>query len=272
MSALNLQGEFFTNIEQFIQAKIQEEVQKQKDILEAEYQEKLKKEQERVSYWIEHYDKLEDEKDDIVKQYNKLFDFTDRVIGEGQELVNKLNYATNIIEKLPKKDIFIDSFVKCFYIDKSWVQKDFWENKKPRKNKFVDRHDDRQFFFKDCFKKNCRSANLTKNMFFEVLRNEKLIKIQKNFKNELTQKAIALGCLVEKCTVPGSYRLAVTESGQEYFKELLKAYSFKYREPLPLYDDIDENSSFVYFSGYTQTAWNNILLLDPRYKNKTKSN
>lgn len=260
-------NQFLGNLEQFVQSKIQEELQKQKEILETEYQKEIKKEQEEVSKWIELYDKLEDEKNDIIKQYNKLFYFTDRVIEEGKNLASQLEHANIIIDKFPKKEIFIEEFIKCFYMDKSWVQKDFWENKKPRKNKFVDRNDDRQFFFKDCFKKGCRTAHLTKNMFFEVLRNEKLIKIQKNFKNELTQKAIALGCLMEKCTTPGSYRLAITESGQEYFKELLKAYSFHYVDSSFPWEKGNEDD---FYRNSAITNFNNTLYNDPRLKTNTK--
>lgn len=181
-------SQFLGNLEQFVQSKIQEELQKQKEILETEFQEKLKKEQEKNKNLEFKYDKLDDEYFTEHRYNERLWDFLQKVIEKGEELAIKLDQANTFIRLLDSKDILVEDFIK--------------------------------YFFK-------KKKTLTINTFYQILRQEKLIKVQTNIKNTPTQKALDLNLLVYKKSISFNYRLHITSQGQEYFTKLLeKKYSY----------------------------------------------
>ncbi len=237
MSALNLQGEFFTNIEQFIQAKIQEEVQKQKEILETEYQEKAKelekKYQKRITNLISEQIRLKDYNTNIWKEHNKLNKFVDKLIDTGIRLEARHQQALDTIKDFPKKDIFIEDFIKGYDI-----------------------YGTPNGFFK-------KNGKLSKNKFLIILRNEQLIKIQKNLRNKPTQKALDLEVLVEKISTFNNYRLAITSKGRDYFKELLET-KYNCERLFPFTDPDYQIYSYSFSNVVAQDPRKDLFLEDPR--------
>ena len=194
-------NQFLGNLEQFVYSKIQEELQKQKEILETEFQEKLKKEQEKNKAWEWKYDKLDDEYITEYTYSERLFKCLEKVIEKGKEIAIKLDQANEYINLFNKNDILTEDFIKYFF-----------KKKKP----------------------------LTINTFYSILRQEKLIKVQTNLKNTPTQKALDLNLLVYKKSISLNYRLHITSQGQEYFTKLLEKYFYYKDEVEFMYDQAEK--------------------------------